>query len=369
MRAHSPTIAAFFLVLGSVGVARADETWLLGGSLGATAPLGSPYDDAFAPGGSLDVGVYRSLAPWILLGGRAGGTVLGEGRGTVQGNARHDAGTYTLARTASILARVRPLAREGEVGRSAGLWIESGGGPGISEGELRPVMEGAIGWGIQGGIVTISPEVRYAHVFEPEGSLGGHDANLLTFGIEGMFLDRATPPEVAPSEPTPRPMTGDADGDGILDQYDRCNGRPETINGINDQDGCPDNAQIGLVGDRIVFDERIFFAFDEAAVTPSGRQRLRDLALLMQRNRWEHVRIEGHADARGSIDYNRELSAERAENVRSTLIEYGCVPAALEVVPRGEADPVITRADTEAEHALNRRVEFVVRPAPPDSRE
>jgi OOP family OmpA-OmpF porin len=69
--------------------------------------------------------------------------------------------------------------------------------------------------------------------------------------------------------------------------------------------------------------------------------------------------IEGHTDADGDDDFNRELSERRADSVRRYLVErYGVDGGRLEAVGHGEARPVADN-DTPVGKQQNRRVELV----------
>ena len=51
----------------------------------------------------------------------------------------------------------------------------------------------------------------------------------------------------------------------MLDADDTCPTEPETLNGVNDQDGCPDKGLIVMHDDRIVLEERVLFDVSEPA--------------------------------------------------------------------------------------------------------
>ena len=67
----------------------------------------------------------------------------------------------------------------------------------------------------------------------------------------------------------------------------------------------------------------------------------------------------GHADQRGSVQYNLALSLRRAEAARNFLVDYGNDRNRLEVVPFGEERPIDT-GTSDAAYAGNRRGEFIV---------
>jgi peptidoglycan-associated lipoprotein len=66
----------------------------------------------------------------------------------------------------------------------------------------------------------------------------------------------------------------------------------------------------------------------------------------------------GHADVRGPMPYNEQLSQRRAESVRQYLSSKGMPAEIIDTEAYGETAPVIPDASTEREHQLNRRVEF-----------
>ncbi|HSV30146.1 MAG TPA: OmpA family protein, partial [Candidatus Omnitrophota bacterium] len=59
----------------------------------------------------------------------------------------------------------------------------------------------------------------------------------------------------------------------------------------------------------------------------------------------DQVAIIGHADRAGSDEYNRRLSAERAETVRDVLVSQGIPADRIQLEARGEADPLVPTPD------------------------
>ena len=106
------------------------------------------------------------------------------------------------------------------------------------------------------------------------------------------------------------------------------------------------------------------FAFDSAALTGQGRQRLDDLLQqLRSASQVQDIRVVGYTDRIGREGYNLALSRRRAEAVRDYLAAHGVPAASIRVEGRGEADPVVqchdkARAALIACLAPNRRVEL-----------
>jgi OOP family OmpA-OmpF porin len=71
------------------------------------------------------------------------------------------------------------------------------------------------------------------------------------------------------------------------------------------------------------------------------------------------VLIEGHTDSIGSEEYNLILSRKRAGSVRDKLVADGIEQGRITTVGYGKKYPVVSN-DTEANRALNRRVEVII---------
>jgi outer membrane protein OmpA-like peptidoglycan-associated protein len=114
-------------------------------------------------------------------------------------------------------------------------------------------------------------------------------------------------------------------------------------------------SDLRIVGSRIETTEQVHFPLDSAEIPDGAEGPLDDLAaLLLGDPRIELLRIEGHADERGTSRYNLDLSRRRAEAIRAWLVAAGVPPERLVAIGTGEARPA-----AEGETA-SRRVEFLV---------
>jgi outer membrane protein OmpA-like peptidoglycan-associated protein len=105
----------------------------------------------------------------------------------------------------------------------------------------------------------------------------------------------------------------------------------------------------------------ILFDFDKADIRPDSRPQLDEIAAFLTDNPQLKVLIVGHTDAKGALDYNRDLSLQRAKAVVAALTsDYGIAADRLTAVGVGMAAPVATNR-TEEGRAKNRRVELVER--------
>ncbi|WP_455374345.1 peptidoglycan-associated lipoprotein Pal [Limibacillus halophilus] len=105
--------------------------------------------------------------------------------------------------------------------------------------------------------------------------------------------------------------------------------------------------------------DRVFFGFDEYTLTAEGRGTLDRVAAWMQANPSVTVSIEGHADERGTREYNLALGERRASAALNYVAALGVNPSRMTTVSYGEERPAVIGSD-EAAWAQNRRAVFVV---------
>lgn len=104
----------------------------------------------------------------------------------------------------------------------------------------------------------------------------------------------------------------------------------------------------------------VYFAFDSATLGNSEMPKLEALASHLREHKDYIAVVEGHCDERGSDEYNRALGENRALVVRDHLISLGIEQGRLETVSYGEEKPAVPHATSEAQHAKNRRAQFIV---------
>jgi outer membrane protein OmpA-like peptidoglycan-associated protein len=153
----------------------------------------------------------------------------------------------------------------------------------------------------------------------------------------------------------------DDDRDEILDQADACRLAAETTNGYRDSDGCPDELPAALA--VLVPDPRaLTFRSGSAQVRTSARKALTRVARVLAQYPDVRVLIAGHTDDREAPADAAGLSLRRAEAVRDVLVELGVSPQRLELWGGAAAHP---RAGNETSRgrAQNRRVTLqILRP-------
>ena len=165
------------------------------------------------------------------------------------------------------------------------------------------------------------------------------------YSSEGMadFVNAAF---CAGEPPAPAPVVatiGDSDGDGVLDNVDRCPNTPmgATVN----EYGC------------WAYQGEVLFDFDSYDIKPGAYPILDEALIVYEKNPGIKVEVQGYTDSIGSEEYNLGLSERRAKAVESYLEGRGVDPDAISAKGYGEANPVAPN-DTKEGRAKNRRVEF-----------
>jgi peptidoglycan-associated lipoprotein len=101
----------------------------------------------------------------------------------------------------------------------------------------------------------------------------------------------------------------------------------------------------------------IYFDFDQSELRPEYGDLLARHAQQLANNSRMKVRLEGHADERGSREYNIGLGERRSQSVRRMLLIQGAAAEQISTVSFGEERPAAPGGDEEA-YAQNRRVEI-----------
>ena len=100
--------------------------------------------------------------------------------------------------------------------------------------------------------------------------------------------------------------------------------------------------------------DRIFFATNKSSLTTAARETLRKQATYLRKNKNLNVTIEGHADERGTREYNLALGERRANAARDYLMTYGISGKRISVISYGKEKPV-NPASTPLAWSQNRR--------------
>src|SRR5215510_1504502 len=91
--------------------------------------------------------------------------------------------------------------------------------------------------------------------------------------------------------------------------------------------------------------DRVLFGYDRSDLEDSGRSTLQKQAAWLQRYPTVVLTIEGHADERGTREYNLALGARRAQAVKDYLASLGISGARLETISYGKERPICVQSD------------------------
>lgn len=110
---------------------------------------------------------------------------------------------------------------------------------------------------------------------------------------------------------------------------------------------------------RSTLEDMVHFDYDESAITAEAEQILRRKIPILRSSPTVRLRLEGHADERGSTEYNLALGSRRAESISDFLSGFGIAADRLMTTSFGEERPLVNSTD-ETSWAQNRRVEFSI---------
>lgn len=155
-------------------------------------------------------------------------------------------------------------------------------------------------------------------------------------------------------------MKKDSDGDGVADMFDKCPGTPAGT--AVDGSGCPLPAPAPVNNTEVVTSsvsgwEPIQFEFNSSVLKTEAYPILDKLSSMLRENNAK-VALNGYASSEGTAAYNLKLSRDRANSVKTYLVNSGVPSANVTTRGYGEANPVASN-DTEEGRIQNRRVQSV----------
>ena len=176
--------------------------------------------------------------------------------------------------------------------------------------------------------------------------------NILLLLILGLFAAACTttPEQEAAPEVVDKSGSVETAGDGSVDadsEAQAFGAEGEQASGLQELED-PES----LLSVRI-----IYFDYDSSTVLSQFEEIIQAHAGFLQANPDVTTTLEGHADERGSREYNLALSERRANAVKKQLVVLGASPNQVKTVSYGEERPADPGHDEQA-WALNRRVEF-----------
>ena len=153
---------------------------------------------------------------------------------------------------------------------------------------------------------------------------------------------------------------GTAMDDSAAGSSGGADGAPDALSTGMDEGGYAQGGAFdeGLGAGDTLGNRVIYFGYDESDVDADSVNVLEAHGAYLAENPGTIVRLEGHADERGSREYNIGLGERRAQAVRQILLLQGVTSTQLSTVSYGEERPAALGSDDEA-WSLNRRVELV----------
>jgi len=146
----------------------------------------------------------------------------------------------------------------------------------------------------------------------------------------------------------------DSDGDGVSDQFDKCPGTPAGT--AVDGSGCPLPVPVAVAPvSNLTGFETIQFEFNSSVLKTESYPTLDKLSSVLRENGGK-ASVKGYASSEGTAAYNLKLSKDRANSVKTYLVNSGVNASQVSTKGLGEANPIASN-DTEEGRIQNRRVE------------
>ncbi len=105
--------------------------------------------------------------------------------------------------------------------------------------------------------------------------------------------------------------------------------------------------------------DRVFFGFDKYSLKAKARQTLERQATFLKNNPGVKVMLQGHADERGTREYNLALGDRRANSAKDYLIALGIDPNRVTIISYGKERPAVAGSN-EAAWSQNRRAVTII---------
>ncbi|MDH6304559.1 outer membrane protein OmpA-like peptidoglycan-associated protein [Parabacteroides sp. PF5-5] len=110
---------------------------------------------------------------------------------------------------------------------------------------------------------------------------------------------------------------------------------------------------------KVTFDSGILFATNSSTVSEASKTALRNFGSSLKGNPDTYIKVIGHTDNTGRVDYNQTLSEKRAQSVYDYLMNQGVRSDRMTYEGKGIHDPVADNSTAEG-RSLNRRVEIMI---------
>ena len=141
-------------------------------------------------------------------------------------------------------------------------------------------------------------------------------------------------------------------GDVISDEYEA--GGDGSASGLANEG----DLSVGSLGEGLATGNIIYFDYNSTEILDESLPLITAAAEALAANPTSQLRLEGHADERGTREYNLALGERRAQTVRDLIMLQGVSGNQIDIVSYGEEKPAVVGSD-ESSWQQNRRVELV----------
>ena len=176
---------------------------------------------------------------------------------------------------------------------------------------------------------------------------------LLASVVLGGLAVAACGGEPPPEPPAPEPQAAGPDLDSLRAYEDSVRAAQE------EAARAAAERERAIAEAREILEQRVHFDYDESAIRPDAESVLRQKVAILRASPAVRIRLEGHADERGSVEYNQALGLRRAQSTIDYLSSLGLDAGRFDIVTFGEEMP-LARGSNESAWRQNRRAEFVI---------
>lgn len=226
-------LASLVLLLALVTTEARAQRVRLHGTLDGARAVGGHQTREMPWGGAMFIAGELPLVPQFGIQIEAGGLLMGKGDQPSNPLLESEGGAHAVF--GAVGMQTRPFAHEDirKVDPLSGIWASTDLGATTTGGRTRILFDAHLGFDfmLEQGKFGLGPTVGLVHVFQSDDDIRPADANIILFGVHGVY-DNAKPPE---------PVDNDRDRDLILNERDKCPDSPEDRDGFEDEDGCPEN--------------------------------------------------------------------------------------------------------------------------------
>jgi outer membrane protein OmpA-like peptidoglycan-associated protein len=145
-----------------------------------------------------------------------------------------------------------------------------------------------------------------------------------------------------------------------MDDVDKCGDKPETKNGFEDGDGCPDEVPVEVQKFSGAI-PGILFQINEAKILPRSFGTLDQAVAVLAKYPDIKLEIAGHTSSEGDAEHNKKLSQDRADSVKTYLVSKGIDDKRIQTRGAGSSEPVADEKQPDGKEK-NRRIEFKIIP-------